>query len=451
MDTLQENKMGTMAIPKLVIAVSFPLMLSMLTQALYNIVDSMFVSFIGENALTAVSLAYPVQNLMVAFAVGTGVGVNAVLSKRLGQKRFDEANNVARHAFFLAVCNVILFILIAIFFIDLYFKTQTDNADILTQSIEYTNILVFGSFGLFGVIASNRLLQSTGQTVYVMITQMSGVVINVILDPILIFGLCGFPRMNIAGAAIATIIGQIGSMGLGLYFNLTKNKDLNFSFKNFRPNITIIRRIYSVGIPSIIMGAIGSVMVYFMNLILAMFSSTAIAAFGIFFKLNGFAVMPVFGLNNGIIPIIAYNYGAKNKTRIIQTMRFSITLGFILTIIATAIFQIFANELLALFNPSQEMIKIGIPALRILSLNFLLAGLGITFSGVFQAFGKGTFSMILSFVRQLIVIIPVAFLLAKTGNLINVWWSVPLAELVGLTVSCFFMSNIRKNILSKMY
>ena len=450
MDQLKENKMGTMSISKLVIAVSFPLMLSMLTQALYNIVDSMFVSYIGENALTAVSLAYPVQNLMVAFAVGTGVGVNAVLSKRLGQKRFDEANNVAKHAFFLAACNVILFILLGYFFIEIYYKSQTNNADILKQSLEYTNIVVYGSIGLFGVIASNRLLQSTGKTVYVMITQMSGVVINLILDPILIFGLCGFPQMNIAGAALATIIGQIGSMGIGLYFNLTKNKELNLSLRGFKPNGAIIMRIYSVGIPSIIMSAIGSVMVYFVNLILAMFSTTAIAVFGIFFKLNGFAVMPVFGLNNGIIPIIAYNYGAKNKERITQTMRFSIMLAFIITFLSTAVFLIFPAELLGFFNPSQEMLEIGVPALRILALNFLIAGIAITFSGIFQAFGNGMFSMILSIVRQLVVIVPVAFLLAQTGKLINVWWAIPLAEIVGLIVSSFFMVKIKKNILDKM-
>ncbi len=450
MDTVKENKMGTMPIPQLVVAVSFPLMLSMLTQALYNIVDSMFVSYISENALTAVSLAYPVQNLMVAFAVGTGVGVNAVLSKKLGQKQFDAANNVAKHAFFLAACNVILFIVAGVIFIKMYFKSQTTNADILQQSISYANIVVFGSFGLFGTIASNRLLQSTGKTVYVMITQISGVVINIILDPILIFGLLGLPQMNIVGAAWATVIAQICSMGLGLFFNLTKNKELNLSLKGFKPNTKTVARIYSVGFPSIIMGAIGSVMVYLVNLILAMFSSTAIVVFGVFFKLNSFAVMPVFGLNNGIIPIIAYNYGAKYKQRIIHTMKFSVILGFIITIIATTIFQLFPSQLLSLFNPSPEMIKIGIPALRILSLTFLIAGIGITFSGIFQAFGKGTFSMIMSIVRQLVVIVPAAYLLALTGTLLNVWWSVPLSELVGVILSIFMMISVKKSILDNL-
>lgn len=445
-----DNIMGTMPIPKLVITMGVPLMLSMLSQALYNIVDSMFVSYIGENALTAVSLAYPIQNLMTAFATGTGVGVNALLSMRLGQKNTEEANKVAKHAFFLAACTYIVFCIFGLFFIESYYKTQTSDPEILAQSILYTEISVYVSFGVFGVIACNRLLQSTGKTFLGMIVQMSGVVINIALDPLLIFGLAGFPKLGIAGAAWATVIAQISSFALGIFFNLKYNTELNLSLKKFKPHKEIILRIYKVGIPSIAMTSIGSIMVSCINIILAPFSSTAIAVFGVFFKLNSFAVMPVLGLNNGIVPIVAYNYGAKNKKRLNHTIYFSAILGFSLTLIMAIIFQIFPLQLIKLFNPSPEMIEMGIPALRIMSLTFVIAGIGITFSGIFQAFGRAGFSLIMSLARQLVVIVPLGYVLSLTGVLEAIWWAFPISEVVSVILGIVFMIKVKKTILLKI-
>ncbi len=448
--TLTENKMGIMPIPRLVITMALPLMLSMITQALYNIVDSIFVAQIGEHALTAVSLAFPVQNLMTATVTGTGVGINALLSLKLGQKNYEAVNKVASNGIFLALCSYTFFFILGFVFIPMYFQSQTSDAEILRHGLAYTKIVVHGSFGLFFVVTFNRLLQATGKTIYGMVIQMSGVAINIILDPIFIFGLFGFPRLETTGAALATIFAQIGSMCVGIYFNLKVNKEIKFSFKGFKPDIQIIKRIYKVGIPSIVMASIGSVMVYAINMILAAFSSTAIAVFGIFFKLNSFAIMPVLGLNNGLVPIIAYNIGAKHKSRVITTIKVSTLFAFIFTVAATSVFLIFPGELLALFNASPSMITIGIPALRIMSLMFLLAGFGITFSGVFQALGNGVLSLWVSVVRQLVFIVPVAWLLAQTGTLENVWWAFPIAEIAGMTLSVIFMIRMNKTVLSKI-
>ncbi len=447
---LTENKMGIMPIPRLVITMALPLMLSMLTQALYNVVDSIFVANIGEHALTAVSLAFPVQNLMVATVTGTGVGINALLSMKLGQKDYAAVNNTAKTGLFLALCSYFLYVVLGALFIPSYFHSQTTDSAILEHGLAYTNIVVHGSFGLFFVVTFNRLLQATGKTIYGMLIQMSGVVINIILDPILIFGLFGFPRMETAGAALATVLGQIGSMCVGIYFNLKVNKEINLSLKGFRPNLQIIKRIYKVGIPSIVMASIGSVMVYVVNIILATFSSTAIAVFGVFFKLNSFAIMPVLGLNNGLVPIIAYNIGAKHRSRVLTTIKVSTTFAFLFTVAATSVFLIFPSELLSLFNASDAMIEIGIPALRIMSLMFLLAGFGITFSGVFQALGNGVLSLCVSIVRQLVFIVPVAWLFAQTGVLENVWWAFPIAEIAGMTLSAIFMMRMYKTVLSNI-
>ncbi len=451
MEKLQkENIMGTMPIPKLIITMALPLMLSMITQALYNIVDSIFVSKVGEYALTAVSLAFPIQNLMIATVTGTGVGINALLSLKLGQKDFGAVNKTASNGLFLALCSYILFAVLGFLFIPQYYKTQTNDTQILEHAITYTKIVVHGSFGLFFVVTFNRLLQATGKSIYGMIIQMSGVLINIILDPIFIFGLFGFPRMETAGAALATIVGQIGSMCVGIYFNLKVNKEIQLSFKGFTPDIQIIKRIYKVGIPSIVMASIGSIMVYAMNTILAAFSSTAIAIFGIFFKLNSIAIMPVLGLNNGLVPIIAYNIGAKHKMRVLKTIKVSTIYAFLFTVTATMVFLFFPTQLLSLFNASETMVQIGIPALRIMSLMFLLAGFGITFSGVFQALGNGVLSLCVSVVRQLVFIIPVAWLLAQTGKLENVWWAFPIAEIAGMTLSVLFMIRMYKTVLCKI-
>ncbi len=447
---ITENKMGTMPIPRLIITMALPLMLSMITQALYNIVDSIFVANVGEHALTAVSLAFPIQNLMIATVTGTGVGINALLSLKLGQKNFDAVNRTAGNGIFLALCSYIFFVIFGALFIPVYFQSQTSDRIILEHGLAYTNIVVHGSFGLFFVVTFNRLLQATGKAIYGMIIQMTGVVINIILDPILIFGLLGFPRLETAGAALATVCAQIGSMCVGIYFNIKVNKEIQFSLKNIKPNAQIIKRIYKVGVPSIFMASIGSVMVYAMNIILATFSSTAIAVFGIFFKLNSFAIMPVFGLNNGLVPIIAYNIGAKHQSRVLKTIKVSTLFAFVFTVIATSIFLIFPSELLSLFNASEAMIEIGIPALRIMSLMFLLAGFGITFSGVFQALGNGMLSLCTSIVRQLVFIIPVAWLLAQTGVLKNVWWAFPIAEVAGIALGVVFMVRMYKTVLSKI-
>ncbi len=447
---LIENKMGTMPIPRLIITMALPLMLSMITQALYNIVDSIFVANVGEHALTAVSLAYPIQNLMIATVTGTGVGINALLSLKLGQKNFTAVNRTAGNGIFLALCSYIFFVILGALFIPAYFQSQTTDRAILEHGLAYTNIVVHGSFGLFFVVTFNRLLQATGKAIYGMIIQMSGVVINVILDPILIFGLFGFPRLETAGAAIATVCGQVGSMCIGIYFNIKVNKEIQFSLKHIMPDAQIIKRIYKVGIPSIFMASIGSIMVYAMNIILATFSSTAIAVFGIFFKLNSFAIMPVFGLNNGLVPIIAYNIGAKHQSRVLKTIKVSTLFAFIFTVAATSIFLIFPRELLSLFNASEAMIEIGIPALRIMSLMFLLAGFGITFSGVFQALGNGMLSLCTSIVRQLVFIVPAAWLLAQTGVLKNVWWAFPIAEVAGIALGVVFMIQMYKKVLTKI-
>ncbi len=447
---LKENKMGVMPIPRLIFTMSLPMVLSMLSQALYNIVDSIFVAQVGEYALTAVSLAFPIQNLMIAFATGTGVGINAFLSMKLGQRDFKSVNKTAANAVFLTACTYVVFLIAGLFFIPAYYNTQTNDALIFQHSVDYTRICVFAGFGLFGVITANRLLQATGKTLYVMITQMSGVLINIVLDPILIFGLFGLPRMETAGAAWATVIGQVVSLFIGIYFNKKHNKEIQCSLKGFRPNPHIISRIYVVGLPSILMVGIGSVMTYGFNLILVGFSSTAVAVFGVYFKLMSFATMPTLGLNNGLIPIVAYNYGAGNKQRVQSAIKVSTIVALCIMITAIIIFQAFPRELLQMFNASEEMITIGIPALRILSLQFIGAGFCITFSSVFQALGNGVLSLIMAIVRQLAFMLPSAWLLAQTGVLENVWWSFPIAEIASLALAIVFLIHINKKVISNI-
>lgn len=440
---IKENKMGTMPVPKLLISMSLPMMISMLVQALYNIVDSMFVAKLSEDALTAVSLAFPVQNLMIAVAAGTGVGINALLSRNLGEKNFEGANKTARNGIFLAVISCILFALIGTIGAHTFFMMQTDNKTIVTYGTQYMQIITLFSCGIFLQVTFERLLQSTGKTIYSMITQGTGAIINIILDPILIFGLFGLPRLEVAGAAIATIIGQMTAVILCLIFNITKNKEININMKRFRPDSRIIKTIYEVGVPSIIMQSIGSVMTFGMNKILLMFSSTAAAVFGVYFKLQSFIFMPVFGLNNGMIPIIAYNYGARNKQRIIQTAKISILVAVSIMLVGLAIFQIFPEFLLCtLFDASETMLSIGIPALRIISLSFLFAGYCIVAGSVFQALGNGVYSLIVSAARQLLIILPVAYIFAKVFGLHAVWWAIPIAEIASLTLSTILLKRI---------
>lgn len=442
MEQLKENKMGVMPVKKLLINMSIPIMISMLVQALYNVVDSIFVAKISVNALTAVSLSFPVQNLMIAIGVGTGVGINALLSKSLGAKNYNEANSVANNGVFLAVLSYIVFLVFGLSLVKFYFNAQTNDAEIIQYGTSYLTICCVASIGIFGQITFERLLQSTGKTFYTMITQGIGAIINIILDPILIFGLFGMPEMGVAGAAIATVIGQIVAMILGIIFNYKVNHEIAIKIKGFRPNMNTIAKIYSIGIPSIIMLSITSITTYCINNILMKFSSTATAVFGVYYKLQSFAFMPVFGLNNGMVPILSYNYGAQNKERIIHTIKLSIETAIGIMLLALTIVQIFPEKLLFLFNASDDMLSIGIPALRIISLSYVFAGFSVVAGSVFQAFGNGVMSLLVSVGRQLIVLVPAAYLLSLTNNVNMVWWSYPIAEVASLLLSIMFLKSI---------
>ena len=445
-----ENKMGTMPVPKLLLSMALPMMASMLVQALYNVVDSIFVAKLSEDALTAVSLAFPMQNLMIATATGIGVGMNALLSKKLGEKDSQGANQAASNGIFLSFLAYLAFLFIGIFITRTFFRGQTGIAHIIEDGTTYLTLVCVFSFGLFGQVSCERLLQSTGKTIYAMITQGTGAIINIILDPILIFGLFGAPKLGIAGAAIATVFGQIVAALLALYLNHSKNKEIHIQFRGFRPHKNTIERILYVGIPSILMVAIGSVMTFGMNRILMAFTSTAAAVFGAYFKLQSFIMMPIFGLNNGMVPIIAYNYGARKKERIAQTIKLSILSAICIMLIGLIILQLFPGSLLELFDASENMLAIGIPALRIISVSFLFAGFCIVSSSVFQAFGNGVLSMFVSFARQLIVLLPIAWLLSKTGNLNMVWWSFPIAELMSLFLCSLFLKHTYNTIIKKI-
>lgn len=433
-----ENKMGVMPINKLLFNMSLPMMISMLVQALYNIVDSMFVARVSENALTAVSLAFPIQMLLVSVGVGTGVGMNAVLSRALGQRNFDRANRIAGNGLFLAVMSYFVFLMVGIFAIRPFYISQTDNAEILNMGISYLTICCVASIGLFFQICLERILQSTGQTFLSMISQMTGAIINIILDPILIFGLLGFPKLGVTGAAIATVIGQLIGATVGFVFNKYKNTELKITFQDCKPDKEVIGHIYQVGVPAMIMQAIGSVMTYGMNLILISFTSTATAVFGIYFKLQSFVFMPIFGLNNGMISIAAYNYGAKNKDRFMQVLRSTMIATVTIMLVGTGIFLVATRELLELFEATEMMLEIGIPALRIISIGFVTAGYCIVLSAVFQSLGNGLYSMIISIVRQLVFILPFSYLLGKIGGLSLVWWAFPISELAALILSTIF-------------
>lgn len=446
----KENKMGVMPINKLLISMSVPMMLSMLVQALYNIVDSIFVARISEDALTAVSLAFPVQTLIVAIAGGTCVGVNALLSKSLGAKEFKKANDAANNGIFLAAISYLLFLLIGLFLAKPFYQAQTSDPEILHYGSQYLSIVCALSFGFFAQFIFERLLQSTGKTFYTMITQLTGAVVNLILDPIMIFGLFGFPRMEAAGAALATVIGQITAGTLACILNFRKNKEIHISFQGFRPNGSIIRTIYKVGVPSIIMQSIGSIMTFSMNQILIAFSSTATAVFGVYFKLQSFIFMPIFGLNNGMVPIVAYNYGAKNKSRMLKTYRLSILFAICIMTLGMASFLIIPDKLFLLFDASEHMLSMGVPALRIISVHFPVAAFCIVTGTLFQALGKAVYSMINSICRQLVVLLPAAYLLAQLGDVNYVWWSFPIAEVASAIVTVIFLFRIKKNILDQI-
>ena len=447
-----ENKMGTMPIGKLLFNMSLPMMISMLVQALYNIVDSIFVAKLSENALTAVSLAFPLQTLLIAVGTGTGVGMNALLSKSLGEKNFKKANATASNAAVLYFFSYLVFFILGFTIVRPFYASQIGNADqeIMELGIEYLSTVMIFSFGLLAQVFFERLLTSTGRTIFSMTSQLTGAITNIILDPILIFGLLGAPKMGVTGAAVATVIGQCVAALVAGFCNHRYNHDVKLKFHGFRLDFHIIGTIYAVGIPTIIMQSIGSVMTYCMNRILIEFSSTATAVFGVYFKLQSFFFMPVFGLNNGITPIIAYNYGAGQRKRMLKTIKLSMLVAFCLTFIGFLCFEGIPQILLSMFNASDEMLTIGVPALRIIGIHYLIAWFCIVSGTVFQALGKAFFSMIVSIMRQLFVLIPAAYILAKLGGLHVVWWSFPIAEVISLMVSSFFLVRINRTIISRV-
>lgn len=443
-ETLRENKMGTMPENKLLLSMAVPMMISMLVQALYNIVDSIFVSRICEDALTAVSMAFPWQNIVISIAVGFGVGINALLSRALGQKNAERVNQVAVNGLLLAGLSYLLVLVAGLIGIRAYMRTQTDIETIVNYGITYLNICILCSFGVFVEITFERFLQATGRTVYSMITQLTGAITNIILDPILIFGLLGFPKLGIAGAAWATVIGQCVGAVVAVMLNHFKNPEVHLRLRHIRPNGRLMGEITAISIPSIIMSCISSLTCFVMNMILIAYSSTAVAVFGVYFKLQSFVFMPVFGLNNGMVPIIAYNYGAQKPERIHKTIRLGMVYAVAIMMVGLLVFQLIPKELLLMFDASDAMLEIGAPALRIMSLAFVFAGIGIVSGSSCQAFGYSVYSMLISIARQIVVLIPAAYLLSLTGVLRSIWFAFPIAEVASLILSLFFLRTTLK-------
>ena len=446
-----ENKMGIMPIPKLMANMSVPMILSMLVQALYNIVDSLFVARVNEQSLTAVSLAFPAQNLLIGVATGTAVGVNALLSRALGEKNQKLVNDYAEHGVFLALVGYLVFLLFGLFGVRFFFASQTGVEQIVEYGVDYLSVVCCFSFGVFGQIMFERLMQSTGRTIYTMFTQGIGAIINIILDPIFIFTF----HQGVRGAAIATVIGQIVACVLAVYMNHVKNSDIQLNLKAFRPKWRYISRIYAIGVPSIIMIAIGSVMTFAMNKILIIYhvaKETAATIFGVYFKLNSFVFMPVFGLNNGVIPIVAFNYGAKNRRRMLQTIKLAVTVVACYTILGAIVFLALPGPLLRIFSASDVMLQYGIPALRIVGTTFFFAGVCIALGSVFQSLGYGVYSMIVSISRQLLVLVPAAWILARIGLQVGnpdlVWLSFPIAEIASLAATLILYRRLYKNVIA---
>ncbi len=443
MENQRENKMGVMPVKQLIISMSLPMMISMLVQALYNVVDSMFVARLSEDALTAVTLAFPMQNALISFAAGTGVGINALLSKSLGEKRFDRADEAANNGLFLGFLTYILFLLLGLFAAGPFIGTQIKDPVVQEYGTAYLKVCLCLSFGAIYQVTFERLLQSTGRTFYSMISQATGAIINIIFDPIMIFGLFGFPKLGVAGAALATVLGQVIAACISLFLNLKKNEDIHISLPQImRPSAEVIKKIYFVAVPSILMMSIGSVMTYAMNQILGAFSKTATAVFGVYFKLQSFFFMPVFGLNNGLIPVLAYNYGARRSDRIKEALKFALSLAVGIMLFGTLVFHLVPQALLGMFNASEEMLRIGVPALRIISLSFGLAGACIAMGSIFQAFSYSYYSLIVSVGRQLVVLIPVAMFLASFGEVTLIWWAFPIAELMSTVLSVIFFLRL---------
>ncbi len=445
-----ENKMGVMPVNRLLLTMSLPMMASMIVQALYNTIDSVFVAMISEDALSAVSMAFPMQNLMIGLGTGLGVGTNALLSRFLGQKDQDSADMVAMHGIFLSLCSYVIFLILGLTVTRPFFLMQGATEAIADYGQTYLTIVMCLSFGVYAEFIFERLLQSTGQTIYTMFTQGSGAIINIIMDPVLIFGLGPFPEMGIAGAATATVMGQIIAAVMAVILNQRRNHEVHLNFREFRPDMHVIGNILYIGVPSVVMVAIGSVMNVGVNMILMGFTSTAVAVFGAYFRLQNFAFMPVFGMNNGMVPIVAYNLGAGKPDRIRKTVH----LGFIYaTAIMAFIFiimQAFPSQLLSLFSASDEMLAIGVPAMRILSPSFLLAGISVINGSYFQALGNGVYSMLVSILRQLVLLLPLAYAFSLTGNLTYVWLAWPIAEIISFAFSLFLYHRINRQVLKPL-
>ena len=434
-ETLQENKMGVMPVGKLLVNMALPMIISMLVQAFYNIVDSVYVSQVSESAVTALSLAFPVQNMQIGFAVGVGVGVNALLSQSLGRKNQESVNWAAGQGVFLALVATALFMLFGFFGVRPYYTMQSTVAETVEGGIAYTSICCIFTVGIFIQVLCERLLQATGRAMQTMILQGTGAIINIILDPVFIHGWWGMPKMGVAGAAVATVIGQCTGAVLGIYLNLRHNPEVQLHVKFMKPNWKVIAPILEVGIPSVVMIGIGSVMNFGMNQILQGFNEVATGVFGIYYKLQSLFFMPLFGINNATISILAFNYGARKPKRIVHTLKLATAVAVCIMLVGLAVFQLFPQALLGIFNPTEEFLAIGVKALRILCLPFPVAAICIALGASFQALGKGSYSTIVSLCRQLIVLLPVAYLLSLTGDVNNVWWSFPIAEVMSALVT----------------
>ncbi len=443
----KENKMGYMPVGKLVFTMSLPMIISMLVQACYNIIDSIYISRFSEEALAAISYAFPAQNLMIGFATGVGVGVNALLSKSLGEKNYARANRTAGNGLLLSSVSYLLFLLFGLFGANWFISFQTKTESIIRYGTEYLSICCGFSFGIFGEILFERYMQATGRTLLTMFTQGLGAIVNIILDPIFIFGYFGLPTMGAKGAAIATVIGQILAFILAVILNHFKNPDVNLSAAAFKPEKFIIGRILEVGVPSILMMAVGSLMTTGMNKILNKFSDLAVTVFGVYFKLQSFIFMPVFGLNNGVIPIVAFNFGARHRKRMLSAVKIGVIAATGFMLLGLLVMQLLPAQALSLFEASEEMLSIGVPALRIISTSYIFAGACIAISSVFQALGHGTYSTIVSVARQLLILLPVAYLFSLTGKLNMVWLAYPIAEIMSITVTLLLFFRLYKRII----
>lgn len=441
---LNENKMGTQAIGPLLFQMAVPVVLSMLVQALYNVVDSVYVSRVSESAVTAISLAYPIQNLLIGTTIGIAVGVNALLSRCLGSNEPERARQMANHGVVLAACGMGLFMLFGIFGARPFLEMQSDVRETVEGGTAYIRICTIASFGIFFEVLFERMLQATGRTAYTLLTQGVGAVLNILLDPVFIFGYFGLPAMGVAGAAVATVLGQIVAAVLAFLLNWKKNPEAKINLRGFRPDGATVRAILSIGVPSIAMMAVGSIMTFGMNQILQGFSETATGVFGIYFKVQSFVFMPIFGLNNAMIPIIAFNYGAKKPDRIIKTIRLCCLTAFCVMVTGFLAFQLIPNVILNIFDPSPDFMEIGCRALRTISFSFPLAAFGVVLGSVFQAMGNGLYTTVVSLTRQLVVLLPVAYLLSLSRNLDAVWLAFPISELFSVLVTAVFMTVVYK-------